>query len=71
MRNKIRFGNNVLMRAEVQRSKTITTSHVRMVGTNVTIDSLFPKHDDFSERHIGPGNLEKHAMLETIGVDVS
>uniref|UniRef100_A0A8C5LSI6 Glycine cleavage system P protein n=1 Tax=Leptobrachium leishanense TaxID=445787 RepID=A0A8C5LSI6_9ANUR len=31
------------------------------------IEMLFPRHDDFSERHIGPGDQEKGEMLQTIG----
>ncbi|KAM5191340.1 glycine dehydrogenase (decarboxylating), mitochondrial [Mantella aurantiaca] len=33
------------------------------------IERLFPRHDDFSERHIGPGDKEKREMLETLGVE--
>ncbi|KAM4708873.1 glycine dehydrogenase (decarboxylating), mitochondrial [Discoglossus pictus] len=32
------------------------------------IEQLFPRHDDFSERHIGPGDKEKREMLSTIGM---
>lgn len=34
-------------------------------------DKLFPKHDTFAERHIGPVEAEKEAMLDAVGVQVS
>ncbi|KAG8595570.1 hypothetical protein GDO81_001559 [Engystomops pustulosus] len=33
------------------------------------IEQLFPRHDDFSERHIGPGDKEKREMLHTLGME--
>ncbi|XP_066460352.1 glycine dehydrogenase (decarboxylating), mitochondrial [Eleutherodactylus coqui] len=33
------------------------------------IELLFPRHDDFSERHIGPGDKEKMEMLQTLGME--
>uniref|UniRef100_A0A803SX66 Glycine cleavage system P protein n=1 Tax=Anolis carolinensis TaxID=28377 RepID=A0A803SX66_ANOCA len=32
------------------------------------IERLLPRHDDFSERHIGPGDKEKREMLQTLEV---
>uniref|UniRef100_A0A6J0V3D8 Glycine cleavage system P protein n=1 Tax=Pogona vitticeps TaxID=103695 RepID=A0A6J0V3D8_9SAUR len=32
------------------------------------IERLLPRHDDFSERHIGPGDKEKREMLQTLGL---
>lgn len=32
------------------------------------IDRILPRHDDFAERHIGPGDKEKREMLNTVGV---
>uniref|UniRef100_A0A8C9T9J3 glycine dehydrogenase (aminomethyl-transferring) n=1 Tax=Scleropages formosus TaxID=113540 RepID=A0A8C9T9J3_SCLFO len=32
------------------------------------IERIMPRHDDFSERHIGPGDKEKQEMLDTLGV---
>ncbi|KAL8203173.1 UNVERIFIED_CONTAM: hypothetical protein K2H54_044076 [Gekko kuhli] len=32
------------------------------------IERLLPRHDDFSERHIGPGDKEKREMLQTVGL---
>ncbi|XP_051960703.1 glycine dehydrogenase (decarboxylating), mitochondrial-like [Xyrauchen texanus] len=33
------------------------------------IERILPKHDDFSERHIGPGDKEKREMLNTLGLE--
>ncbi|VDI30418.1 Hypothetical predicted protein [Mytilus galloprovincialis] len=32
-----------------------------------TLDKLYPRHDSFSERHIGPGADEKGEMLDFLG----
>uniref|UniRef100_A0A5F8H1M2 Glycine cleavage system P protein n=1 Tax=Monodelphis domestica TaxID=13616 RepID=A0A5F8H1M2_MONDO len=40
-------------------------------GATVTsrhIEQLLPRHDDFSERHIGPRDKEKREMLRTLGL---
>lgn len=36
-----------------------------------TLDKLYPRHDSFSERHIGPGADEKGEMLDFLGFKVS
>uniref|UniRef100_A0A3P8WDW6 glycine dehydrogenase (aminomethyl-transferring) n=1 Tax=Cynoglossus semilaevis TaxID=244447 RepID=A0A3P8WDW6_CYNSE len=36
-------------------------------STHRRIESIFPRHDDFSERHIGPGEREKKEMLDLLG----
>nr|XP_033781749.1 LOW QUALITY PROTEIN: glycine dehydrogenase (decarboxylating), mitochondrial [Geotrypetes seraphini] len=33
------------------------------------IERLLPRHDDFSDRHIGPGDKEKREMLRTLGLE--
>ncbi|TNN44072.1 Glycine dehydrogenase (decarboxylating), mitochondrial [Liparis tanakae] len=33
------------------------------------IERILPRHDDFSERHIGPGEREKREMLDALGVE--
>ncbi|KAL4623118.1 glycine dehydrogenase (decarboxylating), mitochondrial isoform X1 [Arapaima gigas] len=33
------------------------------------IEKILPRHDDFSERHIGPGDKEKQEMLDTLGLE--
>uniref|UniRef100_A0AAR2L2Y1 glycine dehydrogenase (aminomethyl-transferring) n=1 Tax=Pygocentrus nattereri TaxID=42514 RepID=A0AAR2L2Y1_PYGNA len=32
------------------------------------IERILPRHDDFAERHIGPGDKEKREMLNTLGL---
>ncbi|TRY95855.1 hypothetical protein DNTS_021389 [Danionella cerebrum] len=49
-------------------------SNVRCMGTSPVlwsrkIERILPRHDDFSERHIGPGDKEKREMLNTLGVE--
>lgn len=34
------------------------------------IERLLPRHDDFAERHIGPGEREKREMLDALGLEV-
>jgi len=36
-----------------------------------TLDHLYPAHNVFADRHIGPNKDEKQAMLEFVGVQVS
>ncbi|XP_044128488.1 glycine dehydrogenase (decarboxylating), mitochondrial [Bufo gargarizans] len=38
-------------------------------GSRRQIELLFPRHDDFSERHIGPGDKEKREMLQALGLE--
>uniref|UniRef100_A0A8C2YVV2 Glycine dehydrogenase (decarboxylating) n=1 Tax=Cyclopterus lumpus TaxID=8103 RepID=A0A8C2YVV2_CYCLU len=33
------------------------------------IERILPRHDDFAERHIGPGEREKREMLDALGVE--
>ena len=47
----------------------VTLEFIRCASS--AIDSLFPSHHVFAERHIGPNEDEKKAMLEYIGVEVS
>ncbi|XP_061418778.1 glycine dehydrogenase (decarboxylating), mitochondrial [Lethenteron reissneri] len=37
-------------------------------GSGRGLDRLLPRHDDFSERHIGPGPEERREMLATLGL---
>lgn len=34
------------------------------------IERILPRHDDFTERHIGPGEREKREMLDVLGLEV-
>uniref|UniRef100_A0A8C9Y873 glycine dehydrogenase (aminomethyl-transferring) n=1 Tax=Sander lucioperca TaxID=283035 RepID=A0A8C9Y873_SANLU len=33
------------------------------------IERILPRHDDFAERHIGPGEREKREMLDALGLE--
>uniref|UniRef100_A0A8C4Y4T6 glycine dehydrogenase (aminomethyl-transferring) n=1 Tax=Gopherus evgoodei TaxID=1825980 RepID=A0A8C4Y4T6_9SAUR len=37
-------------------------------GSSRSIEQLLPRHDDFSQRHIGPRDKEKREMLQTVGL---
>uniref|UniRef100_A0A671LFI6 Glycine cleavage system P protein n=1 Tax=Sinocyclocheilus anshuiensis TaxID=1608454 RepID=A0A671LFI6_9TELE len=39
------------------------------LNADVSIERILPRHDDFSERHIGPGDKEKQEMLSTLGLE--
>ncbi|KAM9329715.1 glycine dehydrogenase (decarboxylating), mitochondrial [Gastrophryne carolinensis] len=57
---------------QVQGARTISRLSAALAsssGTQRQIERLFPQHDDFSERHIGPGDKEKREMLETLGLE--
>uniref|UniRef100_A0A8C9Y991 Glycine cleavage system P protein n=1 Tax=Sander lucioperca TaxID=283035 RepID=A0A8C9Y991_SANLU len=34
------------------------------------IERILPRHDDFAERHIGPGEREKREMLDALGLEI-
>lgn len=46
--------------------RTLSTSQVLL---SRKIERILPRHDDFSERHIGPGDKEKREMLHTLGLE--
>uniref|UniRef100_A0A8C4ZWV2 Glycine dehydrogenase (aminomethyl-transferring) n=1 Tax=Gadus morhua TaxID=8049 RepID=A0A8C4ZWV2_GADMO len=54
--------------------RCLGTSVVRCLGTSAgrssrQIDRMLPRHDDFAERHIGPGEREKREMLDALGLE--
>ncbi|KAM8961978.1 glycine dehydrogenase (decarboxylating), mitochondrial [Pelodytes ibericus] len=65
-------------RAACQQAQAIRWNSTRAtVGASLSstsasprqIELLFPRHDDFSERHIGPGDKEKREMMQVVGVE--
>ncbi|KAL5016215.1 hypothetical protein ScPMuIL_005804 [Solemya velum] len=40
-----------------------------ITSTSSTFDQLYPKHDRFMERHIGPNETEKRAMLDFLNIE--
>lgn len=60
---------------KLKRSAADVSANVRCMGTSQVlwsrkIERILPRHDDFSERHIGPGDKEKREMLTTLGLEV-
>ncbi|KAK3090946.1 hypothetical protein FSP39_015975 [Pinctada imbricata] len=49
-------------------SLQIQVSNRSSLTPTTTLDKLYPPHDTFAERHIGPTNEEKVEMLDYIGV---
>uniref|UniRef100_A0A8C2DRS5 Glycine dehydrogenase (decarboxylating) n=1 Tax=Cyprinus carpio TaxID=7962 RepID=A0A8C2DRS5_CYPCA len=59
---------------KLQRLTADVSANVRSMGTSHVlwsrkIERILPRHDDFSERHIGPGDKEKREMLNTLGLE--
>lgn len=57
------------------RCASLTTAAARGVRTSAAassrqIERILPRHDDFAERHIGPGEREKREMLDVLGLEV-
>ncbi|XP_041104459.1 glycine dehydrogenase (decarboxylating), mitochondrial-like isoform X1 [Polyodon spathula] len=55
-----------------QNIRYISVNGIRGCAVSTTsrqIDKILPRHDDFSERHIGPGDKEKREMLGTLGLE--
>uniref|UniRef100_A0AAY4BXA4 glycine dehydrogenase (aminomethyl-transferring) n=1 Tax=Denticeps clupeoides TaxID=299321 RepID=A0AAY4BXA4_9TELE len=49
----------------------VSVRHLRTAETlrSRKIERILPKHDDFAERHIGPGDREKREMLSSLGLE--
>ncbi|TNM89292.1 hypothetical protein fugu_003526 [Takifugu bimaculatus] len=39
------------------------------IRTRGRLERILPRHDDFTERHIGPGDREKREMLDVLGLE--
>ena len=51
-----------------------TTTYIadsRALLSSSTLDTIFPNHEDFATRHIGPNHQEIRSMLDLCGVAVS
>lgn len=48
-----------------------TLFHLSAVREHSTLDTLYPSHNVFADRHIGPNKDEMQAMLDFVGADVS
>lgn len=57
------------------RSRGTFATGVRGLRTSAVVSSrqierILPRHDDFAERHIGPGEREKREMLDALELEV-
>ena len=52
-------------------NKTARRSKGTAASSSRTLDRIFPDHEDFSTRHIGPNSEEIQPMLDLVGVKVS
>ncbi len=50
--------------------KLTRRSVVRSEATSA-LSRVYPRHDDFSERHVGPSTAEKDSMLQFLELQVS
>lgn len=39
-------------------------------GASRLLERLLPRHDDFAQRHIGPGDKDRREMLQALGLAV-
>uniref|UniRef100_A0A4W5MX12 Glycine cleavage system P protein n=1 Tax=Hucho hucho TaxID=62062 RepID=A0A4W5MX12_9TELE len=51
------------------KSRIFGKQQNRIQTLNACIDRILPRHDDFAERHIGPGEREKREMLDVLGLE--
>ena len=57
----------------VSRSTRATTAACQprcASSSSTTLDSVFPRHEKFARRHIGPNEQEQTSMLEYLGLEV-
>uniref|UniRef100_A0A667XFE0 Glycine dehydrogenase (decarboxylating) n=1 Tax=Myripristis murdjan TaxID=586833 RepID=A0A667XFE0_9TELE len=68
------FAKSVSPHAPCRHLSGRTSLTVRGVRTSTVfasrqIERILPRHDDFAERHIGPGEREKREMLDALGLE--
>uniref|UniRef100_A0A673XGB5 Glycine cleavage system P protein n=1 Tax=Salmo trutta TaxID=8032 RepID=A0A673XGB5_SALTR len=51
------------------KSRIFGKQQNRIQTLNACIDRILPRHDDFAERHIGPGERDKREMLNVLGLE--
>uniref|UniRef100_A0A3B4F4D8 glycine dehydrogenase (aminomethyl-transferring) n=1 Tax=Pundamilia nyererei TaxID=303518 RepID=A0A3B4F4D8_9CICH len=62
------------LQCKIRNSCASLTTSARALRTSATVSSrqierILPRHDDFAERHIGPGEKEKRDMLDVLGLE--
>lgn len=63
------------LQCRIRNSGASLTAAARGLRTSAAVSSrqierILPRHDDFAERHIGPGEREKREMLDALGLEV-
>lgn len=63
------------LQCRIRNSGASLTAAARGLRTSAAassrqIERILPRHDDFAERHIGPGEREKREMLDALGLEV-
>lgn len=63
------------LQCRIRNCGASTTTVARALRTSAAVSSrqierILPRHDDFAERHIGPGEREKREMLDVLGLEV-
>lgn len=63
------------LQCRIRNSRASLTTATRALRTSAAVSSrqierILPRHDDFAERHIGPGEREKREMLDALGLEV-
>lgn len=63
------------LQCRIRHSSASLTTAARGLRTSAAVSSrriekILPRHDDFAERHIGPGEREKREMLDVLGLEV-
>uniref|UniRef100_A0A4W6EKK6 Glycine dehydrogenase (decarboxylating) n=1 Tax=Lates calcarifer TaxID=8187 RepID=A0A4W6EKK6_LATCA len=62
------------LQCRIRNSGASLTAAARGLRTSAAVSSrqierILPRHDDFAERHIGPGEREKREMLDALGLE--
>uniref|UniRef100_A0A668TMQ5 glycine dehydrogenase (aminomethyl-transferring) n=1 Tax=Oreochromis aureus TaxID=47969 RepID=A0A668TMQ5_OREAU len=62
------------LQCKIRNSCASLTTSARALRTSAAVSSrqierILPRHDDFAERHIGPGEKEKRDMLDVLGLE--
>uniref|UniRef100_A0A8C4I4A9 glycine dehydrogenase (aminomethyl-transferring) n=1 Tax=Dicentrarchus labrax TaxID=13489 RepID=A0A8C4I4A9_DICLA len=62
------------LQCRIRNSGASPTTAARGLRTSAAVSSrqierILPRHDDFAERHIGPGEREKREMLDALGLE--
>lgn len=73
--NSVRKASRIQIHPAAGKVKDFQKFQFRLLSSSsadaeLHLGQFFPKHDDFTVRHIGPNAAEKKEMLDFIGVEV-